>query len=118
MHGLSLSLDLNFLVNVELIQLALGKYEIQLIFSNESRICIQSEFTFEHDGVVQDVDPSDSKSTGSLAILLGEKIVEQKIKSNKELNILFESGKLLRLRDSSRNFESFVIWNKGDFIAV
>lgn len=118
MYGLKESLDLNFLINSEITQVALGKHDVQIAFGESIKICAQCKMRFERSTGVLDIDGEDGRSAGALSVLLGETVSAIRIPSGKELVLHFKSGNLLRVFDSSERYESFVIWNNGAFTAV
>ena len=118
MYGLKESLDLNFLINSEITQVALGKHDVQISFGERVKICAQCKMTFERSTGAVDIDGEDGQSAGDLSELLGEIVSAIKIPNGKELVLHFKSGNLLRIFDSSERYESFVVWNNGVFTAV
>ena len=59
--------------------------------------------------------PQESKE---LACIVGDKVSGVSITDQGALSIAFANGCELMLEDSNESFESYVIWNKGDFLAV
>lgn len=118
MHGLDKTTDLGFLLNKELEQLCLGPHECQLKFGAEVSISIQCDLKLDHDGEVFAITSERIEETSNLACLVGKKVSKFEIQDGGRLALSFTSHDKLTLFDSNRNFESYVIWNKGDFIAI
>jgi hypothetical protein len=118
MYGLKESVDLSFLINAEITQVALGKHDIQIAFGEQSNITAQCQILFEQSAGTTKIDGKNGRSAGSLSGLLGDVVENIQISNRDELILRLKSGNILRLFDSSRHYESFVVWHNGDFIAV
>jgi hypothetical protein len=118
MYGVKPDLDLGFLISQELSQLALGRYEYQLRFSGESNISIQCEVLFYRSGGSKQIAIGDLAAISGLHVLLGRKVTEARVIDRNEVCLGFDGEYKLTIIDSNDHYESFVIWNKGDFVAV
>ena len=118
MHGLKEDADLRFLVGRELIQLALGRYEFQLRFDGEASSSVQCVLRLRSGAATKTIRSDHPQESKELACIVGEKVSGVSITDQGALSIGFANGCELMLEDSNESFESYVIWNKGDFLVV
>jgi hypothetical protein len=111
MHGVSADLDLQFLHGAELIQVCVGLYQVQFVFHPEGNICVEGEWElYAADGSELDRSrPSPRQEPFQLHRLLGQRVVASSVSSPVWFGLRFERGDLLRIYDSSKEYESFSI---------
>lgn len=118
MRGLSKDTDLSFIQDKQLIQLALGQYEFQLVFEDHVRISIQSIVRLEKRDSYSEINPDNPQETKDLALLLGKRVSSVKIGDDGEITLYFEGECNVTIFDTNANIDSYLIWNESDYIAV
>ena len=118
MYGVPKDLDLAFLHGAQLIQVCLGQHQVQLIFHPEANISVEGEWNlYAVDGSELDRSrPLPRQEAFQLHRLLGQRVTETSVSSPNWIALRFESGDLLRISDSSRDYESFSIQPGSIFI--
>ena len=108
------NLDLGFLVGLEVTQICVGQNELILRCHPIGAITIEGEWRLlntEGVEVDQRIDHSE-RETSRIHKLLGERIDEYKIVSDRLLELRFSGGWVLLVEDSSDQYESFSIQYK------
>ncbi len=112
MYGLKKEIDLSFLTGRELIQLAIGVYQVQFGFDEDVRISVESEFRY-FDGQAEWIwrlEPG-SSSIGATIESFGSNI-------DGTLTLAFSNQHRLTILDSSKEYESYDITRPGQNIIV
>lgn len=118
MHGLDRNVDLSFLIGKEITQLSLGLYEFQIRFSGEIMLSIHGSVLYECDGVVETIHADKIKEAASLVGIVGKIVSKLDVVGEGDLILRFGEVESLVVCDSNRDFESYVLWHNGNFIAV
>ncbi len=117
MHGFS-NLDLTFLDGAEVIQVRLGRWQLQLHFGSGATVSIEcpivhrsaaGEWTIFEDGAA--LGPNE------LYRLLGQAWVRAEALSREQLRVEFSGGDTLTLTDTA-DYESMQVANGEDMIVV
>jgi hypothetical protein len=120
MYGLKKEIDLGFLTGRELIQLAIGVYQVQFGFDEDVTISVESEFRY-FDGQAEWIwrPEPDSPSIAARAVaLLGATIESFGSNIDGTLTLAFSNQHSLTILDSSKEYESYDITRPGQTIIV
>jgi Family of unknown function (DUF6188) len=120
MYGLRKEIDLGFLSARELIQVAIGVYQIQFGFDEDVIIYVESQFNY-FDGQQEwtwKPEPGAAQIAARTVSLLGARIQNFEGQENGTLTLTFSNGQRLTLADSSREYESYQITRPGATIVV
>jgi hypothetical protein len=120
MYGLKKELDLSFLAGRELIQLAIGVYQVQFGFDEDVRISVESEFRY-FDGQAEWIwrpEPRASSIAARAVALLGATIESFGSNIDGILTLAFSNQHRLTILDSSKEYESYDISRPGQTITV
>jgi hypothetical protein len=111
MYGVPADLDLSVLRGAELIQVCLGRFDIQFQFHPIGHVLVTGGWElFDETGVLIGCGVQEgSRPPFQLHRLLGEKIVGISIHAPTYLELVFSNGDTLRLVDNSEQYESFTI---------
>jgi hypothetical protein len=111
MYGVPEDLNLQFLHGAELIQLGIGRYHVQFVFHTEANISVEGEWVlYAADSSELDRSrPPPRHEAFQLHRLLGQRVVGNSVSSPNWFDLRFEQGELLRVLDSSKEYESFSI---------
>jgi Family of unknown function (DUF6188) len=107
-----------FLLGKEVIQIAIGSFSVLIVFEEEIQISCQSMMELTLVSGRTTIEADDPQTTARLVSLLGAKVSSAKFEDNGDLTLLLGSSSQLKIRNSNDQYESFVVWNKGDFIAI
>ena len=120
MYGLKKEIDLSFLAGRELIQLAIGVYQVQFGFDEDVRISVESEFRY-FDGQAELIwrpEPGSSSIAARAVALLGLQIESFGSNIDGTLTLAFSNQHRLTILDSSKAYESYDITRPGQTIIV
>lgn len=120
MYGLKKETDLSFLTGRELIQLAIGVYQVQFGFDEDVRISVESEFRY-FDGQAEWIwrpEPGSSSIAARVVALLGATIESFGSNIDGTLTLAFSNQHRLTILDSSKEYESYDITRPGHTIIV
>jgi len=120
MYGLKKEIDLSFLTGRELIQLAIGVYQVQFGFDEDVRISVESEFRY-FDGQAEWTwrpEPGSSSIAARAVALLGATIESFGSNIDGTLTLAFSNQHRLTILDSSKEYESYDITRPGHTIIV
>jgi hypothetical protein len=117
-YGVPKNLDLNFLHDSELSQICLGVYQVQFHFSPEGIISVEGEWELlSRDGIEIDRSAQAPRANAfQLHRLLGQRVVGSELLPPEWFALRFEKGEVLRVFDSSQDYESFSIQPGNIFI--
>jgi len=113
MYGFPLDLNLQPLVGQDLIQLRLGRYDVQFGFQKTS-ICVQGRVTLLRQGhEIATWSQSANWSSLSFQDLLNPVVTRASVINKDLLEIEFDNGLILHIHDGSR-YEVAQIYNLDD----
>jgi len=120
MHGLRNDIDLSFLNARELIQVAIGVYQIQFGFDEEVVIYVESQFSYfdGQDEWIWQPGPGAAQIAARTVSLLNATIMNFDRQENGTLTLKFSNGGRITILDSSRDYESYQITRPGETIVV
>ncbi len=120
MYGLKKEIDLSFLAGRELIQLAIGVYQVQFGFDEDVRISVESEFRYfdEQTEWIWRPEPGSSSIAARAVALLGATIESFGSNIDGTLTLAFSNQHRLTILDSSKEYESYDITRPGQTIVV
>jgi hypothetical protein len=120
MYGLNKGIDLSFLNGREVIQVAIGIYQIIFGFDEDVRISVESQFTYfdGSDEWVWKPEPGAAQIAARTVSLLGATIESFEGQANGTLTLTFSNGQRLTILDSSKEYESYDITRPGQTIVV
>lgn len=116
MHGVPKDLNLTRFHGATLIQVAIGEFQQQFIFSNpELHISVEGAWAIRNAaGVTVDrSQANDQRDSFKVHLLLGRSIVKSEVDSPRSFTLSFDNGWTLTVFDSSAQYESFSI-NPGN----
>jgi hypothetical protein len=120
MYGLNKEIDLSFLTRRELIQVAIGSFQVQFHFDEDVGISVEAEFRY-FDGQQEWVwrqEPNSAQAAAWTVAMLGASITSFESRDNGTLALTFSNGHRLTILDSSREYESYNITRPGQTIIV
>lgn len=119
MYGLPRNIDLSFLNGREVIQVAIGIFQVQFGFDEDATICVHSQFThFDgHQDWTWTPEPSKVQVAARALSLLGATVERVQTHEDGTLILSFSSGHRLTLVDS-KEYESYEIRRPGETITV
>lgn len=120
MYGLRKGIDLSFLNARELVQVAIGTYQIQFGFDEDVTIYAECQFNY-FDGQNEWVwkpEPGAAQIAARTVSLLGGTIQNFEGQENGTLTLMFSNGQRLTILDSSQEYESYQITRPGETIVV
>jgi len=120
MYGLKKDIDLSFLSARELIQVAIGVYQIQFGFDKDVIIYVESQFNYfdGHEEWIWKPEPGAAQIAARTVFLLSATIQSFEGQENGTLILMFSNGGRLTIPDSSREYESYQITRPGQTIIV
>ena len=118
MYGLKEETDVSFLKGRELIQVAVGCYQIIFAFDEETTISVESGYELHANEGTTVWTPGKVHTAASALDLLGRTITEVRGEVSGTLTITFSGGDLLVISDSSKHYESYQITKPGCTIVV
>lgn len=115
MYGLNPDVDLSFFIGKELMQVAVGSYDVQLHFYESVSLSVQGRIEHISEGVVTEWIGDENKplAAASLLGLLGSSVTSVQGDSDGTLTVHFTNGDLLKIFDDNEHYESYQI-NPGD----
>ncbi len=120
MYGMSRDIDLSFLNRREVVQVAIGVYQIIFSFDEDVVISVQAQFNY-FDGESESVwrpEPGSAQIAARTVALLGATRESFKSHENGTLVLMFSNGHRLTILDSSKVYESYDITRPGQTIVV
>ncbi len=107
MYGVPQDLKLQLLHGAELIQLGIGMHQVQFVFHPEGNISVEGDWVlYGADGSELDRrKPQPRHEAFQLHRLLGQRVVSSSVSAPKWFELRFEHGELLRIFDSSKQYE-------------
>ena len=120
MYGLKKEIDLSFLTGRELIQVAIGSFQVQFHFDEDVAVSVEAEFHY-FDGQKEWIwrqEPSSPQVAGRTVAILGASVTNFQSSENGTLVLNFSNGHRLTIVDSSKEYESYDITRPGQNIIV
>ena len=120
MYGLKKEIDLRFLKDRELIQVAVGLHQISFRFDEDVAISVEGDFRYSdgQDEWIGRPEPGPSQVAARALALLGATITSFESNENGTLILTFSNGHRLTMLDSSKEYESYDISRPGENIVV
>ncbi len=113
MHEIPQDVDLSFLEQKELVQVAVGLHQTILHFTDQVSILIEGTCRYR-DQTGREINCGDSKTSAMILVpLLGHVLTRVVKKGKKSLELLFDEGQIIELDSDSEQFESYQI-KRGD----
>jgi hypothetical protein len=110
-------IDLSFMVGQELTQVAIGLYQVQFHFNQETIVSIEDCFTYERADNKHLWKSGELEGAGLVVQLVGS-VVTAVLAHESELEMHFSSGSKLTIGAEASAFESFTIKHRGGLIVV
>jgi hypothetical protein len=118
MYGLDTTIDLSFLKGNEIIQIAIGIYQVIFVFDNSIKLSVESEFTVRaHEGDSRWQSGRPSAAAPALR-LLGASVKSVEGQADGTLELVFSEGMSLKVFDNTKEYESYTITRAGQTIVV
>jgi hypothetical protein len=118
MHGITGDLDFSFLKDKELIQIAIGQFQVQFHFRGDIGVSVENTFVYHSaDGLIV-WHPNEIAAAAAPLKLLGKSVTRVKTDPPTTLWLEFENGERLAVVDGSREYESFTVTRPGQTIVV
>jgi hypothetical protein len=120
MYGLKKEIDLSFLVGRELIQVAIGLYQVQFHFDEDIAVSVEAEFRY-FDGQNEWIwrqEPSSHQIAARTLTMVGASITGLERNENGTLALMFSNGHRLTVLDSFKEYESYDITRPDRTIIV
>jgi len=120
MYGLSKDLDLSFLNGRQVLQVAIGVYQIQFGFDEDVMIYVHSQFGYfdGHDEWVWTPEPGGAHIAARTVALLDSTIASFQGHEDGTLKLIFSNRQSLTILDNSKEYESYDITRPGSTIVV
>ena len=120
MYGLKKEIDLSFLKGRELIQVAIGSFQVQFHFDEDVAVYVEAEFRY-FDGQQEwtwKQEPNSAHVAAQTVAMLGASITSFESSENGTLALTFSNGHRLTIVDSFKEYESYDITRPGQTIIV
>ncbi len=120
MYGLKKEIDLSFLVGRELIQVAIGLYQVQFHSDEDVTVSVEAEFRY-FDGQDEwnwQQEPSSQQIAARTVAMLGASITNLDSNKNGTLALTFSNEHRLTILDPFKEYESYAITRPGQTIIV
>jgi hypothetical protein len=109
MYGLPRDVDLQFLTGRELIQVAIGKWQIQFNFERDASIAVESRIRIQIYGQKAEWRSGETAGIELALCLVGSTVTQVRAQHDGTLILRFGEGKELQVLDSNENLESYQI---------
>ena len=111
MYGVPTNLDLSGFAQRPLTQIAIGEFQVQLLFHPQGSISVEGawELRDEHGALVDQSLPNEQRSEYRLHRLLRQQVIRWDIDPPSSFSLTFANGLILRVFDDSQQYESFAI---------
>ncbi len=114
MYGLSKQTDLAFMLGNEVLQVCIGRYQAILNCTSDLSISLECDFAGGRVAADQQLPGSAIPLLG----LLGSSISRAEIVGGGDLVLICSNGEVMRIYDSSSEYESYQITAPGRHIVV
>ena len=111
MRGVPADLDLGFLQGAEVVQLCLGRHQLQVHFHPSASINVEGRWELEGEAgrLIDTGSPGAAGESCRLIRILGRQVVGFVVAAPTSFALNFDDGLVWRVYDSSSEFESFSI---------
>ena len=109
MYGLNKDTDLSFLKGQEVIQIAIGVFQVQFHFDRDAIISVEGEFQYLSENNSSHWRQGTPEAAAPALRLLGSSIQNVDGKEDGTLDLTFSNGDHLVVRDNSKEYESYTI---------
>ncbi len=113
MYGLNKNIDLSFLIDRQLEQVAIGLYQVQLRFDQDASISLECQFDHISNGESLITSKNLPSSASSFLQLIGSKIVRVENHGNGNIEIIFSDQSVVKVFDDQKSYESYQITAPG-----
>ena len=110
--------DSSLLLNKEVIQIAVGLYSVEILLSDDVRISCQASFEMLTAQERTEMRADAPNESARLISLLGKAITQTRVEGGGHLVLTLGEDVQLKIKNSNDWHESYVVWSKGDFVAV
>lgn len=118
MYGLKDNIDLSFLKGREVIQVAIGTYQVIFAFDEDVTVSVEAQFEYSAKSGLVEWRPGASHLAANAVGLLGSKVESVHSQKDGTVDLAFSNGDRLVLRDVSKEHESYQITRRGETIVV
>ena len=119
MHGLHPNIDLSFLCQRELIQVAIGIHDVIFAFERDVTIGVQGHFKYVSKDVSVDWKPPGAQRAAAETVrLLGAVVNGVHGSEDGTLELTFSNGDRLTITDANKEYESYQVTRPGETIVV
>lgn len=118
MYGLRKETDISFLQGLELLQIAVGRYQVIFAFEGGVSVTVEGSYELRLDGEVTLWTPGETRAAGASLALLGRSVENASGQEDGTLILAFSDKDILRILDSSKEFESYQVTGAGHTIVV
>jgi hypothetical protein len=116
-YGIPASLDLSFLTNKELIQVAVGQFRVRFHFMENIDINVESTFVYQSVDALTIWRPNEIAAAAAPLKLLGRSVARVRT-DPMTLWLHFDNGDKLAIIDDRHECESFTVTRPGQTIVV
>src|SRR5580698_10052742 len=106
------------MIGRELIQIAIGVYQVIFGFNEGVRMSVEAQFEYTTKETWVEWRPGASQVAASTVGLLGARVESVKSFRDGTLELSFSNGDLVVLRDTSPRYESYQVMRPGQTIVV
>jgi len=118
MYGLKKELDLKFLLGRELIQIAIGVYQVTFNFDEDTSIAVEGYFEYTSQSKSIEWRPGGALVAASTVGLLAARVQTVDAQEDGTLKLAFSNGDRLTMLDVSSEYESYQVSRRGETIVV
>lgn len=109
MYGLHKDTDLSFLKGQELIQVAIGVFQVQFHFDRDAIISVEGEFQYSSESNSSHWHQGTPEAAAPVLRLLGSSVQKVGGREDGTLELTFSNGDRLVVKDNSEQYESYTI---------
>jgi hypothetical protein len=118
MYGLDPKIDVWFIEGRELIQVAVGRYQIQFAFDRDVAMSVEQKFEYRFQGELVTWEPGKMEAAGAVLKLVTATVTQARGTRDGTLTLEFDSGAILIVYDASNQCKSYTITRPGTTIVV
>jgi hypothetical protein len=118
MYGLDPNIDLSFFKNRELIQVAIGLYQVIFAFDEDVTLSVEGKCEYRSSNNSSVWTPGAPTAAASFVALLGQTVTDLCRKNDSTLELTFSSGDRLAVFEVGKEYESYQITRPGETIVV
>jgi hypothetical protein len=102
----------------EVIQIAIGVYQVIFCFDKDVEVSVEGHFNYVHNSVAVDWYPQAIQVAAMTVELLGSNVLDVQKVDDDGLRLSFSNGDLLTITRPNQNFESYQVTGTGVGIIV